>query len=198
MLVHKKIAMLTCWYGPYPWYFCYFINSCSYNPTIDFIIITDNKEAIPNKPENVIILNKTINEIGTVASEKLGFAVNIDFSYKLCDFKPAYGFIFSEIVGQYDFWGHGDIDVIYGNIRNFVTDEMLQEFDLISLRPDWVPGCFLLFKNTEKMNTLFIQSKDYQKVFESNQHLCFDETNFSHVYLPKDISILKLPRRLKV
>ena len=118
-------------------------------------------------------------KIGAVASEKLAFAVNINFSYKLCDFKPAYGFIFSEIIEKYDFWGLGDIDVIYGNIRNFVTDEMLQEFDLISPRPDWVPGCFLLFKNTEKMNTLFMQSKDYQKVFESNQHLCFDETNFS-------------------
>ena len=30
------------------------------------------------------------------------------------------------------------------------------------------------------MNTLFMQSKHYQKVFENNQHLCFDETNFSH------------------
>lgn len=62
MLAHKKIAILTCRYGPYPWYFCYFINSCSYNPTIDFIIISDNKETIPKKPENVIIVNKTINE----------------------------------------------------------------------------------------------------------------------------------------
>ncbi len=165
---HKKIAMLTCWCGPYPWYLHYFIQSCLYNLTIDFIIITDNKEAIPNKPKNVIIVNKTINEIGAVASEKLGFTVNIDFPYKLCDFKPAYGFIFSEIFANYDFWGHGDLDVIYGNIRNFITDEMLRDFDIISPRPDWVPGCFLLFKNTEKVNTLFMQSKDYRKVFESS------------------------------
>lgn len=179
-LKQQQIAIIICWHGSYPWYFSYFIRSCLYNPTIDFIIITDNVEAIPAKPPNVIIISKSMQQIACLASKKLGFTVNIDQPYKLCDFKPAYGFIFSEIIEKYDFWGHGDLDVIYGNIRNFVTNEMLKEFDLISPRPDWVPGCFLLFKNSEKMNTLFMQSKDYRKVFESNQHFCFDETNFSH------------------
>ena len=30
------------------------------------------------------------------------------------------------------------------------------------------------------MNTLFTHSKDYRKVFSSNTHYCFDETNFAH------------------
>ena len=46
-----------------PWYFPYFIHSCSFNPTIDFIIITDNKELIRNQPKNVKIIHKTIEEI---------------------------------------------------------------------------------------------------------------------------------------
>ncbi len=191
------MAILTCWYGPYPWYFQYFIHSCSYNPTIDFFIISDNKEPIPNKPKNVIVVHKKIDEIKATASETLGFAVNINSSYKLCDFKPAYGFIFSDIVAQYDFWGHGDIDVIYGNIRNFITDEMLQEFDLISPRPDWIPGCFLLFKNCEKMNTLFMQSKDYRKVFQSNQHFCFDETNFGHDLFTEGYKYSEIPTEIE-
>lgn len=36
----QKIALITCWYGYYPWYFPYFIHTCSYNPAIDFILIT--------------------------------------------------------------------------------------------------------------------------------------------------------------
>ncbi len=44
--MYKSIGMLTCWYGPYPWYFPYFIHSCGFNPTIDFILITDNSELI--------------------------------------------------------------------------------------------------------------------------------------------------------
>lgn len=57
-----------------------------------------------------------MDEIKVTASEKLSFAVNIGYPYKLCDFKPAYGFLFPEIIKRYDFWGHGDIDVVYGNI----------------------------------------------------------------------------------
>lgn len=176
----SKIAILACWYGPYPWYFSYFVHSCSYNPSIDFYIITDNQQDINNQPKNVKILYKTLKEIKAIASKKLGFSVSIDYPYKLCDFKPAYGFIFPEVINGYDFWGHGDIDVVYGNIRDFITEELLGAFDIISPRPDWVPGCFLLFKNTEKMNTLFMQSKDYRKIFTSSRHFCFDETNFSH------------------
>lgn len=195
--MQKPIAILTCWYGTYPWYFPYFLHSCAHNTAIDFMFITDNKELINNKPENLKIIFKTLKEIKTTASQKLGFTVNIDHPYKLCDFKPAYGFIFSELLGQYDFWGHGDIDVIYGNIRNFITDEILQEFDIISPRPDWVPGCFLLFKNTEKMNTLFMQSKDYRKIFTSSKHFCFDETNFSHDLFTEGYQYSEIPTEIE-
>ena len=64
-----SIALLTCWYGPYPWYFPYFIHSCRYNPTIDFIIITDNIEPIHNKTNNVKIIYKTLDEIKSGFSE---------------------------------------------------------------------------------------------------------------------------------
>jgi hypothetical protein len=75
-----------------------------------------------------------------LACEKLGFGVNIKHSYKLCDFKPAYGFIFFELIENYDFWGYCDIDIIFGSIRDFITKEILESHDLISTRPDWIPG----------------------------------------------------------
>ncbi len=176
----KSVVIITCWYGQFPWYFSYYIQSCSFNPSIDFCIITDNNDPIINQPANVKVIYKTLKEIEDKASLRLEFKVNIQNPYKLCDFKPAYGFIFSELIENYDFWGHGDIDLIFGNIRTFITNELLNNYDLISVRPDWVPGCFLLFKNTKKMNLLFTQSKDYEKVFRSGTHYCFDETNFSH------------------
>ena len=193
----KKIAILTCWYGPFPWYLPYFIHSCTYNPTIDFYIITNNQEVIPNKPNNVKIIFKTIDEIKTIASERLGFTVNINYPYKLCDFKPAYGFLFPEIIKRYDFWGHGDIDVVYGNIRNFMTDEILNEYDIISSRHDYITGTFCLFKNNEKMNTLFMQSKDYKLVFSSADHFCFDECNFLFQELQNGASIFDYPDNIQ-
>jgi len=193
----KSIAVLTCWYGPYPWYFPYFVHSCRFNPTIDFIIITDNKELIPDKPDNVIIVDKSLADVRNFASEKLGFQVNIDYPYKLCDFKPAYGFIFSEIVKNYDFWGMGDIDIVYGNIRSFMTDDVLSTYDVVSSRHDYITGSFCLFRNNEQMNTLFMQSRDYRQVFSSYNHFCFDECNFLWSELQNGASIFDFPNNVQ-
>lgn len=70
--------------------------------------------------------------------------------------------------------------MIFGNIRTFITDEILEVYDLISVRPDWITGFFLLYRNNSKMNALFKESRDYQKVFTTNKLYCFDETAFAH------------------
>ena len=163
-----------------------------FNPTIDIYIITDNKETIENKPENVRIIHKTIEEIKDTAFEKLGFAVSIDSPYKLNDYKPAYGFLFPEIIKSYDFWGHSDLDIVYGDVRAFLPDEMLAEYDFISLRHDYTSGCFCLYRNNQKMNTLFKRSKDYELVLSSPKHYCFDECNFAWDELTAGRSILEL------
>src|ERR1700733_7487852 len=180
MKQNKSIALIICYFGKLPWYFDYFVHSCVYNPTVDFFIITDDTPKTKLLPDNVKLVRKTLDEVSLLATEKLGFTVKIASGYKLCDFKPAYGHIFSGLVKEYDFWGHCDIDIIFGDIREFITDELLENYDLVSVRHDWLSGCFLLYKNDDKMNTLFLHSKDYKKVFTSEKHYCFDETNFAH------------------
>lgn len=175
---NKSIAVLLCWYGKFPWYFQYFVHSCSYNLTIDFYLITDNTEKQDFLPHNLKIINKSLNDIKIIASSILKIEVNIDYPYKLCDFKPAYGLFFSKTIQNYDFWGHSDLDIIFGDIRKFITIEMLIKYDFISLRHDYATGCFAIYRNCEKMNTFFIRSKDYKKVFCSSIHYCFDECNF--------------------
>jgi len=176
--MNQTIAIITCWYGPYPWYLPYFIHSCSYNASVDFYIITDNKEDIPNLPGNVHVVYKTLEEIKTDASEKLGFSINIEYPYKLCDYKPAYGYLFPEIVKNYTFWGQSDMDVIYGDLRKFLDKDMLNSYDFISVRHDYTSGCFALYKNNLMMNTFFMRSRDFKTVFSNPEHFCFDECNF--------------------
>ena len=107
----------------------------------------------------------------------MGFEVAIESGYKLCDFKPAYGHIFAEFIRDYDFWGYCDVDVIFGHIRSFMTDELLNEYDIISARHDYLTGCFALYRNNPFMRELFRQSKDYRKVFTDPRNFFFDETN---------------------
>ena len=188
-----SIAVLTCWHGPYPWYLPYFIHSCQFNPTIDFYIITNNDESVPNKPDNVHLIFKTEADLKKLAHTKLGFEINIDYPYKLNDFKPAYGFLFSEILKGYDFWAQSDLDVIFGNIRNFLQEDFLSNYDFISVRHDYTSGCFALYRNIEKMNTYFMKSPHYKDIFLSSKHYCFDECSFAYAPLKEGKSIFEIP-----
>lgn len=143
------------------------------------------------------MINISLEDFKKLAEKRLGFEVNVDTPYKLCDFKPAYGLIFSEYIQGYDFWGQSDIDVIYGDIRNFITDEMLAAYEFINVRHDYVTGFFALYKNNKKMNTFFMRSKDYKLVLSSPQHYSFCECNFMWDELSEGRSILDLDTEIE-
>lgn len=187
----KKIALVNCYFGNFPWYFSFFIKSCKTNPTVDFIIFSDS-EYDNNLPDNVKIIPFTLMDFNSLASSKLGFEIAVKKAYKLCDFKPAYGLIFSDYLFGYDFWGMCDIDIILGRIREFMTEELLEEYHIINTRHDYLTGSFLLFKNNFEINSLFTKSKDYKKVFTSDKHYCFDECNFKHIEMEQGINIFKV------
>ena len=170
----SKIAIVVCYYGEFPWYFDFYLHSVSFNPSIDVLIITDLEK--PNySPGNVHFIPMSMEEVRVWASNKLGLDVKLDHPYKFCDLKPAYGYIFSELLESYDFWVFGDIDVIYGNIRQFFTEELLSAYDVISVRPEYIAGFFTLCRNIKPVNELFMESKDYKMVFTDSKHYCFDE-----------------------
>jgi hypothetical protein len=131
------------------------------------------------------------------ASEKLDFAAAIKHGYKLNDFKPAYAYIFSDLVAGYDFWGHMDLDIILGNLREFLDDTMLETYDFISVRHDFTAGCFCLYKNNSEINHLFMRSKDYRKVMSNPEHFCFDECNFAWDLLKTGQSIIDLQTEIE-
>ena len=178
MKLHK-IGFIIVFSGDYPWYFPYFIHSCRYNLSVDFLIFTDTIETPAQVPSNVKFIPYSIEQFKTDVTEALEFEVTVESGYKLCDFKPAYGHIFQDYIKSYDFWGYCDVDVIFGNIRSFMTDELLDEYDIISARHDYLTGCFALYRNNPTMRGLFKQSKDYKKVFTNPRNFFFDETNFA-------------------
>ncbi len=171
------IALIICWYGELPWYFRLFVQSVKFNPSIDILFVTDIPIEI-EIPNNFKIINITLDEFNQRASSKLGFPVSVKNPYKLCDFKPSYGFLFADLLDKYQFWAHGDCDIIFGDIRSFITPALLNQYDLISVRHDFLTGYFTLYKNNDKLNTLFYKSKDFRIIFQSDKHYCFDETNF--------------------
>lgn len=186
----NSILMILVYFGELPWFFYLFLNSCKNNTSIDFLLITDNEVSKKNIPGNVMILNKSIEEFQILVAKNLDIPVSIPYAYKLCDFKPTYGLIFSDIVKSYDFWGYGDIDVIYGNLRIFIDPPIQKSYEVITFRPEYLSGCFTLFKNNPRTNGLFFSSRDYYEVFTNDFYYNFDECNFLHGPLQNGYEII--------
>ncbi|GGB11572.1 DUF6625 family protein [Puia dinghuensis] len=177
-----KIIVLITYFGEFPWYFPYFLHSCQFNSDVDFLIFSDAKTSL-KLPPNVRQIDMTLADVRQLACAKLSMEVRIDYPYKLCDFKPAYGLIFENYTTGYGFWGQSDIDIIYGNLRSLITDNILRSHDFISARHDYATGCFTISRNSPLMNNFFKRSKDYEYVFTSSEYLGFDELNFKHCEL---------------
>jgi hypothetical protein len=191
-----KIAFLICYFGELPWYIDLFLKSCEYNLGFDFFIIGDL--LIDKKlPSNVFLKRINLSELQTLASKKLHIPVNISNPYKLCDLKPAYGEIFSDMLIKYDFWGHCDLDILFGDIKEFITDDILNYYDIICVREEYVTGFFTLYRNKSRINRLFLLSKDYKFVFSSPKHYCFDECNFAWIDLMNGMSIFDVKTEIE-
>lgn len=172
----KSIVIIIPYFGKFPSYFQLFLNSCKFNETIDWVIITDNDSKY-DYPPNVRKVKDSFVEIQKRVWGKFDFDVVIDSVHKLCEYKPAYAYLFPELVEGYDYWGYGDIDLIYGNLRHFLTEEVLSYEKIFTL------GHLTLIENNEMFNQMFLREIDgiefYRKAFSSSINFNFDE-NFKN------------------
>jgi len=125
----------------------------------------------------VIFKSLTLEEFNRRASDGLGMRIAIEpaFRYKLCDFKPTYGVVFSDDLGPFDYWGCSDMDVIWGDIRSFVTDAVLQEHDIVTSRVRKLAGHFTLFRNTPSINRTYELIPDVAREMTQPEYLRLDE-----------------------
>jgi hypothetical protein len=170
----SRICVVIPYYGKWPEYMPLFLKSCSYNPSITFLFVTDLNPPV-NYPVNVEFRFHEFSKIKSVLDDLLGFKTALTTSYKLCDVRPAYGLIFKDWIANYQFWGWGDIDLIFGSVREYLTDDLLESFDVISFREKWLSGSFCLIRNRSDLNSLFLQTPDTEKIFGSTDYKGFDE-----------------------
>ena len=102
------------------------------------------------------------------------FAITLHTPYKLCDYKPAYGEIFAPELSGYDFWGYGDMDLVFGDLRAYFTEDKLQKYDKF-----YAFGHLSLYRNTPENNAVYRQpvGMDYRKAFTTREIAVFDEIN---------------------
>lgn len=176
-----RICLILPYYGVFPNYFHLWINSASHNSFIDFYIITDSDFSY-QLPENIHLKKISLNEIKQRLQEKTKKKVSLSSPYKLCDYKPAYGLIFEDIVCNYDYWGWCDPDIIWGNLQLIINENSIEKYDVIG-----GGGAFTICKNTDFLKKYFLYTNSSMPSFSFNEvrttkkNLIFDEWGATNI-----------------
>ncbi len=168
---YASIALILPYFGSFPNYFPLFLESCRNNPTVDWLIYTDSEVAY-DYPKNVKVYKTTLADFRTRIQTFFDFPISLEKPYKLCDFKPTYGEVLHSDLKNYDFWGHCDCDLIYGNIRKFITPEITDRYNRI-----FNSGHTILYRNIPEVNSYYRTQThiDYRAILSNPKNHSFDE-----------------------
>lgn len=177
----KSIVILVPYFGVWPFWFDLFLASCARNPTINWLFFTDC--GVPaGAPANVAFRQLAFADYKRCVSAFLGIDFDPADPYKLCDLRPAFGFLHRREIERFDFWGFGDIDVIYGDLRAYFHEQRLANHQLLSCHARRISGHLTLIANTEVMRDAFRAVPDWRELM-AGRHVAFDERRFSRVFL---------------
>ena len=167
----KSIVIIFPYFGQLPAQYKMWRESALRNPSVDFMFFTD---ADVEPAKNIIVHKMRFEEFRRYIQAVFDFPIVLDRPYILCDFKPVYGQALQQFVGKYVFWGYGDLDVVYGDFRNFLTDEILSRYKFFLGF-----GHLTLYHNDEDTNTYYkvIEPgyQDYRESLSIHEQTFFDE-----------------------
>jgi len=176
--MNNKICIMICFWGKWPRHLPFFLVSAAKNNQIDFLILTDNEPADPQYP-NIHFRKLRLSDFLTHASTILGFPVRFSNPYKVCDFKPLYGFLFQDYLKEYDYWGYCDLDMVLGDLQSFISQPSSQPIDVLSTYSQFMSGPFSLYRNETRINELFRLSPRYRESLQDEIYRSFDENAFN-------------------
>jgi hypothetical protein len=144
----SRIALIVCYFGKLPDYFCITERTMGANPSIDWLIFGDQLP-VSNYP-NVHFIPLSLEEYLLKVQETTGVYLRNPSPYLLCHLRPIYGNMFREYLNSFQFWGYTDLDLLYGDIRKFLPQEILRDHDQLLAR-----GHLVVYRNTPSVNEAY-------------------------------------------
>lgn len=172
-----KIAILIPYFGKWPEWINFFVESCRSNSDVDWFLI-GNSDPPENRCTNVHHLPTAFEAYREFLSQRLETRIAAETPYKLCDIRPALPFAHADLLSSYEFAGFGDLDVIYGSIRSFYDSDLLANHDILSTHPDRISGHLCLMRNVPEIVTAFRHAPGWGRAARQPQHVGFDERGF--------------------
>jgi hypothetical protein len=175
------VVVIVPYFGRWPEWFPLTLASCRANPTIDWVFYTDCPP--PDRPPpNTRFVATTLADYAARVRDRLGVAFAPADAYKLCDVRPAFGEIHRDAIAGYDCFGFGDIDVIYGDLRRFLTDAVLAS-DVVATHRH-ISGHFTLLRNTRRVRGAFRRVPGWRALVAHPTSTRFDEDYFTLAFVP--------------
>jgi hypothetical protein len=164
------IRLVVPYFGPRPPYFPLVVRSMATNPDVSWLMLTE--QPVQDAPPNLTVQLCEFGDLASRIRSVFDFEISLDSPYKLCDFRPAFGEIFAEELAGYDFWGHSDVDVIFGRIGDHLPATAF-EADKILFN-----GNFSLYRNTAEAAGWYrheVGKVSYRDAFTNPAAMHFDE-----------------------
>jgi hypothetical protein len=146
------------------------------NPDVHWLLLTERP--VPGAPPNLTVRLCEFADLVARIQGHFDFEVCLPRPYKLCDVRPAFGEVFRDELAGWDFWGHCDLDVLFGQIRQHLPAEALAADKVL------VQGNFALYRNTAEAAGWFrseIDGVSYRDVLTDPAARHFDE--WAGIYL---------------
>jgi hypothetical protein len=176
----RSIVILIAHFGRWPPWINFFAESCRFNRNVDWVLFSDCGP-IENASPNLRVVDVSFDDYKRKVSHALDIRFDPEEPYKLCDIRPAFGVVHRDIIDGYDFFGFGDLDVIYGRLREFYNEQLLSLFSAISSHPERVSGHLFLLRNEPALVEAFQLVQDWQTILSDPDHHSFDEDHFTRV-----------------
>mgnify|MGYP000812148766 CR=1 FL=1 len=178
-----KVAQIIPYFGKWPEWIELYFYSCGKNPMVDFIFYTD---CPPPKHhyKNTIFNQCTYNDYCNLISQRLNIDYHCEKPYKLTDLKPFIGFIHKQELKGYDFWGMGDLDLVYGNLGMVINDTILNKYDVITTHNYHIAGHCCFCRNNVYYRNLCFKIKNWKQKITNEKAMSIDEGEWSDLVCP--------------
>lgn len=152
----------------------------------------------PNKFEskgNVQIIPMSMEEFNILTEKKLGVRPTLVInergvpSYHITDFLIFLGKIFEDYLKDYDFWGTMGLDCVVGRLDHFVPDSLLANCDVYTDDIGQFNANFCLWRNEEKINTLFKKIRNWEAALIQSPCLGCEGTGVHRLFVTDEIGM---------
>lgn len=104
------------------------------------------------------MLDTDLEKFKKRVKDKLGIEYPGEYgSPKVWDYRCALGLLYEEEIKGFDYWGHMDFDVVFGDVDKWMPDDKLDWLSVWSNHHSYVNGCWTLYRNSPEVNNLFMK-----------------------------------------